>query len=75
MNKFDESFNGIMNEIRDEDNPEFLFSTTTNKLLVDIVNGKIDPIKLAHEEMAKRGIDMRGKHVGFDKAYKLHGVR
>ena len=42
--------------IPDEENSEFLFSITSNKLLLDIVSGKIDPKELAKKELKGRKI-------------------
>jgi hypothetical protein len=52
--------------IPDEENPLFLFSQTDEGLLLEIVNGRIDPIELAKMEMHNRGLDIRtGKWIGW----------
>jgi hypothetical protein len=52
--------------IPDEENPLFLFSQTDKELLLDITNGKIDPIELAKMEMRNRGLDTKtGKWIGW----------
>ena len=43
-------------ELADEANPEYLFSTTWNCLLVQIVRGKIDPVALAKQTLESRGV-------------------
>lgn len=58
----------------DEQNPQYLYSTTHIKLLTQIAKGKIDANKLAKAEMANRGMGKSGKWVGFDKAKKEWGV-
>lgn len=54
-----------LNEISDKENPEFIFQTTHTKLLVQIVNGKLNPKKAAMKELDNRGLDKKGKWVGF----------
>ena len=58
-------------ENQDELNPKYLFSLTWNDLLVKIVSGEVDPVQLAREQLANRGLDQSGKSVGFDKAAKI----
>lgn len=53
-------------------NPDFIFSSTTTELLVNAVCNKIDLLKLAHKELAARGLDCGGKWVGFEKAASIH---
>lgn len=60
-------------EIHDELNPAYLFSLTWNDLLVKIVSGEVDPVQLAREQLANRGLDQSGKWVGFDEASKIAG--
>ncbi len=43
-------------ELPDEINPEFLFNGIANRLLVQIARGKIDPVALAKETLASRGV-------------------
>lgn len=49
----------------DELNPKYLFCTRATDLLVAIVNGQIDPVELARQELKSRGLDNAGKWVGF----------
>lgn len=56
--------------MRDEKNPAYIFSGTDTDLLVAAVNGEIDLDELARAELANRGLDKKGKRVGFDKAAK-----
>lgn len=58
-------------ELHDEQNPSFLFSLTWNDLLCKIVNGEVDPVQLAKNELANRGFDHSGEWVGFDKAAEI----
>lgn len=58
-------------EINDELNPNYLFSLTWNDMLVKIVSGEVDPVQLAREQLANRGLDQSGKWVGFDEAEKI----
>jgi len=53
--------------IPDEENPIFLFSQTHTDLLVDILDGGIDPIQMAKRELATRGRNEKGKFIGFKK--------
>ena len=54
--------------IPDSDNPVFIFSGVTKDLLLDIVNGKLDPIQLCKRELRARGIDLKsGKWIGWKK--------
>jgi len=52
-------------ELPDEKNLLFLFSTTDTLLLVQIVNRKIDVYQTAQDELQKRGLDEHGNWVGF----------
>lgn len=66
-------------EHKDELNPVYMFQMTRNELLVKIASGEINPVELAKNELAMRGLDIRtGKWVGFDRAKetaKMHTVR
>lgn len=64
-----------VDEMSDEDNPEYLFSTTSVALLVQLATGKIDAKKLAATELANQGLGKNGKWVGFEKAKKEWGVK
>jgi hypothetical protein len=48
-------------------NPKFIFSTTDNTLLIAILNGNLDAIKAAEQELTNRGFDKTGKWIGFKK--------
>jgi hypothetical protein len=61
-------------EVSDLQNPIFLYSTTATDLLLGIVHGLIDPVRLAREMLANRGLDADGQWVGFDRAREIHGV-
>jgi hypothetical protein len=52
-----------INEMRDEENPEYLFNGVFTSLLVKIVNKKIDPVKLAEKALCQRGLDKNGKWI------------
>ncbi|MFA6335811.1 MAG: hypothetical protein WCX48_09745 [Bacteroidales bacterium] len=54
----------------DDENPKFLFSTTNTKLLCEIVTGKIDPKKLAQNELWARGLNNSGIWIGFQRTSK-----
>ncbi len=70
MNKIDK----YLNEMRDEENPDFLFQTVATSILLNIINKRIDPMKLAKKELANRGLDKRGNWIGFKEAEKLWKV-
>lgn len=55
----------------DDTEAEYLFSTTFTCLLAAIVNGQVDPILIAAETLAGRGLDSSGEWIGF-KAAKSH---
>lgn len=50
-------------ELPDDLNPIYLFSTTHKQLLLDIANGKIDARELARRELEARGINNKGVFV------------
>lgn len=56
-----------INEMKDEDNPQFLFHEAPNDLLVRLLKKKPDLFKFIENELAGRGYDKNGKWVGFDK--------
>jgi len=58
-------------ELPDDLNPDFIFAMTSHSLLRDIVSGKIDPVQLAQNEMANRGLGKGGEWIGFEAAAKL----
>lgn len=51
--------------LNDEHNPNFLFGTTDNHLLIMIANGQINAELLAKKTLENRGFDSNGKWVGF----------
>lgn len=61
--------------MRDEDNPQFLFSLTNTKLLMQIANGELDSVQLAKETLANRGIGKSGVWSGFSEAAKQWSVQ
>lgn len=65
-------------ELPDAKNPAYMFQTIHTDLLVAIARGEINPVELAKQELANRGLDIRtGKWVGFERARetaKLHGT-
>jgi hypothetical protein len=65
----------LISEMRDEDNPAFIFNSTSTKLLVDIANKKIDAVSLAKKQLVNSGIGKSGKWVGFEKAAVEWGVK
>ncbi len=69
--RFEEAEKEKIEELPDDLNPDFIFGMTSHSLLMDIVNGKIDPVQLARNEMANRGLDKGGEWIGFEAAAKL----
>jgi hypothetical protein len=57
--------------IPDEENPIFIFGMTHTDLLVDIVKGKIDMVELARHELWARGLNEKGKFVGWQSNLSL----
>lgn len=51
----------------DENNPDYIFSLTSNELLGAIVRGEIDTVELAKKTLENRGYDENGNWVGFKK--------
>lgn len=51
----------------EENNPEYIFSLTSNELLGAIVRGELNPVDLAKMTLANRGYDKNGNWVGFKK--------
>lgn len=62
--------NKYLNEMRDEENPEFLFQMTHTKLLVQIATKRLDPVLSAKKELVNRGLDKNGKWIGHEEARK-----
>jgi|GEM_PF-299808 len=59
----------------DDLNPRMLFSGIATAMLVEILEGKIDLSYLVRLELADRGLDKKGKWIGFDAAAKTHGIK
>ena len=57
---------------RDATNPQFVFQQTNTALLLAVVNGLLDPVALARQQLAARGLDADGEWVGFDRARQIH---
>ncbi|PQJ09598.1 hypothetical protein CJD36_016800 [Flavipsychrobacter stenotrophus] len=52
----------------DNENPLFLFNSTSKELLLDIVNGRLDPVQMARLELMNRGLDTEtGNWIGWPK--------
>ena len=64
-----------MNEMKDEENPKFIFQTMNMRLLLMVANKKINAVKAAKEELANRGYDNAGKWVGFGEEVKVDEVK
>jgi len=54
--------------ISDDLNPKFIFSSTNTALLVELLKGEIDLMRLVKEQLAQRGVDENGFWVGFKEA-------
>lgn len=61
-------------ELDDDDNPTYVMRRLESTHLGHISTGKVDAKRLAHEELANRGLDSNGKWVGFDKAEEHHAA-
>ena len=44
------------------------------KVLAAVARGEIDLNRIAREELAARGLGLRGEWVGFQKAREIHGL-
>jgi hypothetical protein len=44
------------------------------KVLTAVARGEVDLNRIAREELAARGLGLRGEWVGFEKARKVHGL-
>ena len=59
--------------LEDELNPLFIMNNVRAELLVQIVNGKIDPVEMARMEMRNRGLDLNtGKWIGWKSETVKH---
>ncbi len=61
-------------DLSDNENPDFLFSTTFTSLLTKIAHGDIDAEFYARRELANRGLDLNGNWIGFKAAAKEHKI-
>lgn len=52
----------------EEENPLFLFGATSTSLLVRALNKEFDITMLIRLQLATRGVDEKGRWVGFEKA-------
>lgn len=52
-------------KIKDDENPAFTYIGIKTKLLLDIVNGKINPVEIAKRELEARGLNTKGEFVDF----------
>ena len=53
--------------IPENENPLFLFNSTSKDILLDLINGKIDAVELARIELSNRGLDETGQFIGWNK--------
>lgn len=58
----------ITGALKDDENPIFIFSMTSTKLLAAISKGDINALNLARQELINRGIGTGGHWVGFKQA-------
>ena len=61
-------------ELRDNENPIYMFGQTSVKLLKDIANEEFDTVFYARCEMANRGLGKNGEWVGFKEAQKIWDI-
>lgn len=54
--------------IPDDENPLFLFHMTNTKMLVMGLNKEFSFLELARQELANRGLNLKGEWVGFKNA-------
>ena len=69
--KFDSRF---YESRKDDENPSYIFSLTSNRLLSEAIKGDFDLIYLVRKELANRGLDSNGKWIGFEEAKKIHRI-
>jgi hypothetical protein len=68
------TYDEIAKAMKDETVSEklsYITSLTDTKVLLDIVNGKINAVELAKWAIANRGLGKTGEWVGFDNAKKI----
>ena len=68
-----ERIDNHVNEMKDEDNPKYMFQTFNTKLLMKIAIGIIDTQKVAQRTLSEQGIGKKGKWVGLEQAAKEWG--
>lgn len=54
-----------------EENPLYLFSEISTGLLVKIVNKEFNILTLARMQLLERGVNEKGKWIGFEKSRQL----
>ena len=59
--------NTTAQELHEELNPEYLFSTTWTDLICKIARGEVNAQEYAKKELENRGLDINGKWIGFKK--------
>jgi hypothetical protein len=55
----------------DEENPLFLFNTTSTNLLVKLLGKEINLPTLIRLQLRERGVNDKGQWIGFEKAKQL----
>jgi len=50
----------------DEENPLFIFNSTSTNLLIKMVTGEIDAVKLMLHQLGSRCYDQAGRYKGFN---------
>lgn len=56
----------------DAENPTYIFSLTSTRVLVEAIKKEFDLLYMAKRELANRGQDQNGNWVGFDQAKRIH---
>jgi hypothetical protein len=51
-----------------EENPLFLFSTTSTNLLVKLLGKELNLVTLVRMQLRERGVNDKGQWIGFEKA-------
>lgn len=52
--------------ISDNLNPNYIFSTVPNELIVKVLSGEVDIRHIARKELSNRGYDAQGHYIGFN---------
>jgi hypothetical protein len=58
----------------DELDPRYIFSNTHTQLLTEALNGEYSVEYLVKRELASRGVDSRGRFIGFIQAREYHQI-